>query len=456
MPTRYMPPQRGRCAELIADAAGNSQSASARAEALAHRSCHPLWRRRLRQDPANSVRWSPPVEAAVASMSRDTEAAIRRLAAADPTCPQPDLRRLASDPDPDVSATAAANPSCPTALTAAFAARARPAATRRHAAANTSCPPWVLAGLTADPDVRVRAAAAGNTNATAGSLAQLTADSDWGVLALLAGNPSASADTLRGISSATEGGDITEQLAANPACPFDLLESLAFTRCMHTDPCDNDSCRWGSEDRPLVLARVIAHPASAQGGGWLRGYIEETLAANSADIEAQIASVAAETSPEHLSEWAGHEDEYVRRELARNPHADAATLATLVGDTGDDVYSYLLANPACPPEILISAAQDETYFPNLLHNPKCPPDALAVIARSANTGARAVAAAHPNISADAAQALAADADRSVRAALAANAACPWEMSVSLYASDASAEMGDALARRARHRSPATS
>ena len=476
-PVGLMP--RGRCAQMFAELSAEQLGGALRGGALTQRTRPPSERQRLRSDPDPAVRWAPPASVAAAAMAGDGDSAVRALVAADSGCPKRALRPLASDSDSAVRSSVAANTSCPARLLDKLALDAHPAvrstvaanpnseartlaalasdsdsAVRSSVAANTSCPASTLAALAADDDFAVRTVVAGNTSCPPETLSRLAASKTYGshdieVFDRLAGNPSATPETLRAAASIVAGGTFAERLAQNPACPFDLLEHLAFSTCMHKEPpCDDDECRWDDdEDRTAVLAAVLSNPGSSEGGGWLRGYIEETLALNGGDVGARIASVVAETSAEYLADWATHDDEYVRAEVAANAHTDAATLTSLKDDHGDGVQASLAENPSCPPEVLCALAEDGFGFTHLVGNASCPAEALDVIAENGDSEEREAAAAHPNIGPRAVEALAADDDLDALEALVANPACPWETALSVCGPAPDSEMLQALARR---------
>ena len=159
---------------------------------------------------------------------------------------------------------------------------------------------------------------------------------------------------------------------------------LAQREQVGVEPGDNDGCR-GNEDRVAVLAGVLSNPACDL---WLRGYIEQTLAGGG-DVKARLASVVAETSAERLAGWATHDDEYVRLDVAANPHTDAATLISLRDGHGDGVQPWLAENPSCPPEVLCAFAEGGFFFHRLVRNASCPAEALDAISASSDSGMRA-------------------------------------------------------------------
>ena len=438
---------RGRCAQMFAELSAGHLGGALRGGALTQRTCAPPQRQRLRNDPDPAVRWAPPASAAAAAMAGDGDAFVREVVAAYSGCPERALRLLASDNDSAVRRAVAANLFCSARLLDKLASDDDDRV-RRAVAANASCLSGTLAGLASDNDDRVRRAVAANASCLSGTLAGLASDDDDGVLVCLAGNPSAAPETLREIALS---GELAESLSKNPACPLDLLEQMAHSTCMHRDPCVGDTCRWGdNEDRAAVLAGVLSNPGSSEGGGWLRYYIEGTLAADGQDVDAQIASLVAETWPQFLQEWATDDDEYVRREVAANPHTDAATLAGFRDDLGDGVQERLVENTSCPPEVLCAFAENAFYFDRLVGNASCPAEALDAISASNDRDERAAAAAHPNIGPRAVEALADDDDSDVLAALVANQACSWEVALSLCAASPSSKMRRALAHRSLH------
>ena len=359
-----MMPGRGPCAQTLAETAAAGPS-KLRAAAAAHRACPPSTRASLRSDPDLLVRWAPPTAAAARSMAADPVAGVRAAVAASSACSVPDLRRLARDPESAVRVAVASNP---------------------------ATPGKILALLTTDDDYHVQRRVAANPHAP------------WWSLEYLA----------RGV-----GGDLLEELAANPSTSPDLLNALVWGDCLCRGGCEMDGeCRWNAEMRELVIAGALANPASP------RDLITEICDdADTASLDYATARVG--TNPQTLDKLAAHPDSYVRAEAAANPRTPAVALRRLSAESDDSVISHLVSNPNCPPETLTeltSRLLSPRSRRRIAANPSCPPETVARL--SEDQEARSAAVSNPNCPSVVLAAAASDPDESVRVAAAANPETP--------------------------------
>ena len=367
-------PARGRCAQTLADVAVGAASAVVRGAAASHRACPPATRAALRADPEPLVCWASPASVAALNMASDPSAAVRSVAAGSAACPVSGLRRMGADPDPAV---------------------------REAVASNAVTPAWVL-----------------------GMLAK---DDDYSVLRRVAAHRSTPAWVLEDLARDAAGGDLLEDIAANPAARPELLEPLVWGACLCSVECFEDECRWNGETAEMVVAGVLSNPSSP------RLMVDELYQGSVADGDEHIGAVArAERSAETLSQLARHDNDYVRAAVAGNPNTSADTLQMLASEPTSVIAPPLASNPNCPPESLaeLAAAQnfDAYTLRRIAANRNCPSYTLAGFVTDPQTDplVRAAAAANPNCAPFALRAAAADPSGSIRAAAAVNAATPVE------------------------------
>ena len=274
-------------------------------------------------------------------------------------------------------------------------------------------PSDVLAELSTSADVGVRSAVAAHPASPPEILEALAANSDYWVLAALAGNPCTPASALRRFG--IDGVDL-EALAANPNCPAEILEGIAAGSCMHDVRCDGDACQWEGVDREDVLAGILMNPSTPA------TLIESLYNRNIDSYEMPFAVVHAETDPERLAEWASHDEMYVRRDLARNLHLSAATLAVLASEDDPVARSTKLSptHPNCPPSSLVELLRKGVTADLMSANPNCPADILEKVAADGHHPR--VIASNPSCPPSALHALTAHSDSAVRARVAANRA----------------------------------
>ena len=419
---RHTAAMRGRCVQALA-AAAVSDDAELRVAAVTHPLCHAAWRRRLRSDPDLSVRWAAPIAAAAAMMASDHCVSVRYAAAGSEHCPPDVLRRLAFNTDSDIVRAVAENPATP-AETLRRLAVIGDVELRCGVAQNRSAPRRTLLTLAEDPDYKTRACVAQNPSTPPDVLAVLAADSEYMVKMHTAANASTPPKTLMALAVDAVA---TESLAANPSTPRDALEGIALGRCMHDEPCGADVCQWDGTDREDVLARVLSNPSTPAD---LLTYLYDNPLR---EYATPFATIRVETDAERLAEWANHKDEYVRRELAHNPHTGPETLAVLASETGDGVRDAAVRNPSCPPGTLQDCVRDSFYAHMAASNPNCAPDTLRELALVSSL--QVVVASNPSCPQDLLESIAVSGSSDQRAAVIVNAACDDGLAASLAATD---------------------
>ena len=419
---RHTTAMRGRCVQALA-AAATSDDAELRVAAVTHPLCHPAWRRRLRSDPDLSVRWAAPVAAAAEMMASDSCVSVRYAAAGSEHCPPDVLRRLAFSADSDIVIAVAENPATPT-ETLKRLAEIGDAELRGDVARNRSAPQKVLVTLAQDPDYKIREWVAQNPSTPPDVLAVLADDSDSRVQMHTTANASTPPALLMTLAVDAVA---PEMLATNPSTPRDALEGIALGRCMHDKRCSADDCQWDGTDREDVLAGVLLNPSTPAD---LLTYLYDNPLR---EYATQLAMVRVETDVELLAEWVNHEDEYVRRELAHNPHTGPETLTVLAADTGDGVRDAVVCNPACPPAVLTALTQDSFYVHMVASNPNCAPDTLRELAQASPL--QAIIASNPSCPRDLLESIAVSGSSDRRAAVIGNAACDDSLAASLAATD---------------------
>ena len=304
-------PARGRCAQTLADIAASAASAVVRGAAASHRACPPSTRAALRADPEPLVCWAPPVSVAALNMVSDPSAAVRSVAAGSVACPVSGLRRMGADPDPAVREAVASNPATPA---------------------------WVLE--------------------------HLAEDDDYGVLRRVAAHHSTPPWVLDHLARDAGGGDLLEDIAANPATRPELLEPLVWGACLCRVECDMDiECRWNGETAEMVVAAVLSNPSTP------RLMADELYEGSVAHGDEHTGAVArAERDAETLSQLARHDNDYVRAAVAGNPNTSVDTLRLLASDPTSVIAPPLASNPNCPPETLAELAA-RTQSSRRLHSP---------------------------------------------------------------------------------------
>ena len=425
---------RGRCVQALAAAAA-SADAGVRAVALTHPLCHPAWRRRLRSDPDVSLRWAAPVAAAAEMMASDHCVTVRDAVARSEHCPAGVLRRLSFSSDAYVVESVAQNPATPIEVLTRLGVG--DVALRRQVAQNPSAAAQTLLVLAEDPDDRIREYVAHNPSTPPDVLASLALDDEYQVQMGVAANTRTPPATLMKLAVDAIATDV---LASNPSTPRDALEGIALGRCMHDEPCRANDCQWDEIEREDVLAGVLANPSTAA------DLLEYLYDAPEREHDTPFAIARAETHAELLAEWATHEDEYVRREVARNPHTSAITLAVLASDTGDGIQNVVAANANCPPATLTELAQANLYASSVAANPSCAPDTLRDLARVSTL--EHMIACNPSCPSDLLESLAVSGSSDTRAAVIVNDACSDALAASLAAADPDSMVRAAYAIRA--------
>ena len=367
-------PARGRCAQTLAGIAAGAAPAVVRGAAASHRACPPAVRAALRADPEPLVCWAPPTSVAALNMVSDPSAAVRAVAAGSVTCPVSGLRRMGADPDPAVREAVASNPATPAWVLGRLAKDDNYSVLRR-VAAHHSTPPWVLEHLARDAG----------------------------------------------------GGDLLEDIAANPATRPELLEPLVWGACLCGVECFEDECRWNGETAEMVVAAVLSNPSTP------RLMVDELYEGSVADGDEHTGAVArAERSAETLTQLARHDNDYVRAAVAGNANTSADTLRLLASEPTSVIAPPLASNPNCPPETLAELAATQNFDAYTLRriaaNRNCPSGTLAgfVTDPQVEPLIKVAAAANPNCAPFALRSAAADPYDSIRAAAAANSGTPVE------------------------------
>ena len=211
-------------ATLIA-AANRDPKAAVRAAAVDNPSWPPPMLDAAAQDDSDLVRSS------VAAKTRDPnqlwrladdQPDVRAAVAANPASLPDLIWHLATDHDPDVRAAAGRNPSCP--LEALQHLAGDSFTPREAAAANPNCPPEVLLAAYRG-EIPSRRGLAANPACPLDLLAILSSDGVVEVRATAAGNPSCPPEALR--QTVRDCPEVCSATAGNPNCPTEALEQLA-------------------------------------------------------------------------------------------------------------------------------------------------------------------------------------------------------------------------------------
>ena len=381
---------RDRCRGAAAAAAVDG-SASLRAAAALHPLCPAALRRTLRSDPNSAVRAAVSDPCAVA---RDEQPLIRNVAAASSSCPLALMIRLAEDPDNEVRGNVAGNPAAPAAL---------------------------LALLAHDADSFVRFEAAGNPSTPLAALLALASDKTLSTRAHLAANPSIPPAAIEALT-VVPGNPVCEGLASNPASSVELLARLAGRDCLHDSHAKSCDCRFDGEAFGVVLAGVLDNPSTPE--RLAAEIVADTAALWSDDPGACSALAAVDADPESQRRWAQHPDSQVRAGLARNRRLEATAAATLAADKDNHVLYDLLANPACPAQILDAHLDNEYEARTVAANTNCPERTLRELASSPSADIRSGAAANPACPPDALVEMASHHSAALREAALRNPNCP--------------------------------
>ena len=440
---------RGGCDQIF-ERAATHDSALVRARAAADPRCPPPLRLWLRDDSAATVRWAPSAHAAAATIAKDPDPRLRRVAAQSEHTAAGVLAALAADPDPETARTAAANPHIASAaLTAATISTDE--RVRAAAAANPTVSVLCLRNLAGDPHDIVRRAVATNPRSEPDMLRTLIGDAVGNVAAAAATNPSIDADVL--VEAARDGRWVAE-VASNPNTPPDLLDKLGSGRCVHIseEACpDNGDC-WSehSDSREEILTAVFANPGTDP--ELLRNleiYVEDW------EYETQTAIAASETNPLWLDELVDYPEPQVRLALACNPHTTSETLQRLAQapDSAEHDYSWVrdavAEHPSCPPQLLTEMITGRDPIRSAAANPSCPPQTLADIATGDLGSVLAgYAAQNPSTPPQTLTDLSGHRSEFIRSAVAANPSTPPFTIAELATSDPGADTLVALARRA--------
>jgi hypothetical protein len=283
--------------------------------------------------------------AALATLARDADAAVRRRVASNAATPPGTLAALAEDADAFV---------------------------RRGVAANATTPPGTLVTLAEDADARVRWGVASNAATPPATLAALARDADAGVRQGVARNPATPPDTLAALATDVRA-FVRRAVASNAATPPDTLAALA-------SDADAD-LRWH-------VARNATTPPA-------------TLAALAKDPDAVVRRGVARnatTPPATLAALATDADTDVRWAVAWNAATPPDTLAALAGDAAADVRQGVAWNAATPPATLATLARDADVDVRqcVARNAATPPATLAALARDADAGVRWAVAQNPS------------------------------------------------------------
>ena len=155
-----------------------------------------------------------------------TDEKARVVAAADRTCPRQTLEHLAADEHPAVRAAVAANESCAEGLLWTLG-QDRASSVRDAAARNRACPQRLLGSLAHDLSGQARRQVAFNESCPPQIIGVLVGDDDRSVRSAVSTSPLCSPEMFERLLSARSGEPPVVQIAQNPACPMEHLETWA-------------------------------------------------------------------------------------------------------------------------------------------------------------------------------------------------------------------------------------
>lgn len=237
--------------------------------------------------------------------------------------------------------------------------------------------PSVYERLLHHPAVHVRVTVAGNLDTPASALREAAErDSDIAVRGALASNPACPSDVLATLADPDtlnvndrDHVDLAYHLANNPNAPAEVLTRLhrhpnprvraCVARNRHTPPATLAILAETATEGETLLA-VAGNPSTpadtftvllTRGDGWTAG----AVAGNPSTPEDVLrylvsASVGSFPGPAITSDHMGFEPDewHLRVQIAGNPAAPADVLTDLAGDREQEVLEALLANPSTP------------------------------------------------------------------------------------------------------------
>ena len=369
----------------------------------------PRWRGRCDKLAAAASLTAPPL----------VSAAVRR----DGRVPPPTQRLAALGPAPALRTAAG------TAGWSAVpdAASERPAVRTRHAAVVAiRTAPALNSGSTAasGSDIQNRAAFV-SVDAPETALARAAAISDAGVVRQAAVRGARYAPHTLAMLAASDSPADRAASAANRGCPPAILRALAAeaatTRTTSPDSSQalfSAAARAERDSAYMVEVAVAANPACPSD-------LLDSFAAGDAGPPARRAAITNPAlSPATLDRLAASADTATRFAVAGNPSCPPAAIRRLSIDPDRVVLRQVASNPATPAEVLGRLAADTTTVLWAAAHRACPPQTLAVLVGSADHKLRSAAARNPALPTHLAERLAHDPRAAVRSTLAGHTSDP--------------------------------
>lgn len=214
------------------------------------------------------------------------------------------------------------------------------------------------------------------------------------------------------------GDEISSWVAEHPACPGDLLETLArhpdqavATAALRNPNCPPDilietellgSKRNATSDFGALADAAAENPANplsqARDPKTSAAKLVELAKSDSLDVRLAVAEhrqCQVDVLRTLLVDW---QDPILRAAVAGNVNCDAQMLEELASDNDYRVRRRVAGREDCPPQMLIkfTADKDARVRMALLENPVCPAEALNILAKSEFVEWRKRVAANPN------------------------------------------------------------
>jgi hypothetical protein len=273
----------------------------------------------------------------------------------------------------------------------------------------------------------------------AGSLEALARDPSGRVRLTLveyaAVNGLASAPELLSLLADDEIQEVSNAVAASPACPPGVLERLATSPHLYI--------RSGVAMNPGLPANILAeflkadnanlHVSLARNPGLPVWALTELLGDSDLNVNYTVLRNLS-CPPEWLTHFATKGTITQQRQVAGNHVTPAAALSTLSHSNDFAIREVVARNPACPPEILSRLYEDPTHSvaEHVLYNPACPPELLeAGLARAIDR--RGGVAGNPSTPPDVLARLSRDGDTYISGCASRNPSAPTEIRMAYLA-----------------------
>lgn len=260
------------------------------------------------------------------------------------------------------------------------------------------------------------------------SIAEHDADADC--VKAVSRNPAAPVQALRSICR-RHAGRYDSELAGNPVTPGDVLLQLyargdGYVRAavIAHEQCPAVLLREAANEQDLHVLRQLARKA----GSGSNGLLARLAAHEDVGVRRGVAGNPAATAASVLA-LARDPSEQVRRSVAARSDLRPATMQVLARDEDHWVRQWLARNPACPSRLLTRLARDEESEVRraVARNVNCPARLLRQLANDPQAWVRSAVAYQPNASVHLLKRLALDNEVDVLSGVASNARTPQKI-----------------------------